>query len=86
MVNSMKTKNTLVAALLLIGIVDQIDGNYATVEYESRGKLVHSTVSLDLSACSPKEGERVAFYKDYKIVTCGIPEANEVFKSSNVVN
>ena len=82
MVNTVKAKNTLVAALLLIGVVDQIDGNYATVEYESRGKLMHSTVSLDLSACSPKEGERVAFYKDYKIVTCGVPQ----FENASATN
>ena len=65
-----KFKN-LVAALLMIGIVDQINENTAVIEYERYGKLYYTTVDLDLSACVPREGEKVSFYKDYKIVTCG---------------
>lgn len=62
----------LVTALLLFGIVDQISDNTAVIEYEKNGRLYHSSVNLDLSACMPKEGQKVAFYKDYKIVTCDI--------------
>ena len=71
---SMNLKKVLVLNLLLIGTVDQINGNSATIEYESKGRIKYSTVSLDMSACIPKEGEKVAFYEDYKIVTCGIDQ------------
>ena len=71
---SMNLRKILVLNLLLIGIVDQINGNTATIEYKSKGKIKHSTVDLDMSACTPKEGQRVAFYKNYKIVTCGISQ------------
>tara|TARA_R100000664_G_scaffold34166_1_gene54572 strand:+ start:8429 stop:8650 length:222 start_codon:yes stop_codon:yes gene_type:complete len=62
--------NTILAALLLIGIVDQIDGDIALVEYRDGGKIAYSQVSLDLSACQPFEGQKVHFFKDYKIVSC----------------
>ena len=67
---TMTIKN-IAAALILFGLVDQINGNIAVVEYESKGRILYSEVNLDLSACEPKEGQRVSFLKDYKIVTCG---------------
>jgi hypothetical protein len=66
----MKIKNAL-AFLILFGLVDQINGNIAMIEYESKGRILYSEVDLNLSACQPKEGDRVSFLKDYKIVTCG---------------
>ena len=56
--------------LLVIGLVHQIDGDDVTVEYKERGKVKYSTVSLVHSACTPREGQKVFFYKDYKIVSC----------------
>ncbi len=67
---AMKVKNFIIS-LILFGLVDQINGNIALIEYESKGRILYSEVDLDLSACEPKEGERVSFLKDYKIVTCG---------------
>ena len=63
-------KDIILAALLLVGIVDQISDGKAMIEYEERGKLKYSYVSLDLSSCVPTEGQTVHFFKDYKIVTC----------------
>ena len=62
--------SSLITALLLVGVVDVIDGNNITIEYEEGGKLMHSTVPLDLSICTPAEGQKVFFYKDYKVVSC----------------
>ncbi len=60
----------LIIPLILFGLVDQINGDVAVVEYESHGRLLYSEVDLTLSACQPKEGQKVSFLKDYKIVTC----------------
>ena len=65
-----KLREFIVSAALLVGIVDQINGSKAIIEYEVRGNLKHSLVSLDQSACIPREGQKVYFFKDYKIVTC----------------
>jgi|TARA_R110001583_G_scaffold79429_1_gene214542 hypothetical protein len=62
--------NIIISALLLLGIVDQIENNSALIEYKKDGKIMHSYVSLDLSPCMPEEGQHVYFYEDYKIVTC----------------
>ena len=62
----------LLFPLLLVGLVDQVNKNVALIEYEQDGRILHSTVDLDLSACIPEEGQWVAFYKDYKVVTCGV--------------
>ena len=72
---AMKNLKHVVLSLLLIGIVDQISGNIAVIEYESEGNILYSEVDLSLSACVPKEGEVVAFFKDYKVVTCGLDTA-----------
>ena len=65
-----KTINMIAAALLLFGIVDQIEGDTAIIEYELRGRILHTEVDLSLSPCTPREGEKVSFFPDYKIVTC----------------
>ena len=66
----MKINSTILAAFLLVGVVDQISDDIALIEYEKHGKLFYSHVSLDLSACLPVEGQTVHFFKDYKIVSC----------------
>lgn len=58
------------ALLLLMGLVHQVDGDRVVVKYKARGKMSFSTVSLSQSACHPHEGQKVFFYKDYKIVSC----------------
>ena len=60
----------LILYTLLLGMVDQINDDVVVVEYKVGDSIKHSEVSLDLSACSPAEGQLVYFYKDYKIVTC----------------
>ena len=66
----MRKISTIISFLLILGIVDQINDNIVTVEYEQYGKIKHTKVNLDISACIPREGQYVYFYKDYKIVTC----------------
>ena len=67
----MKISNWVISALLLVGIVDQINDDAIIVEYEEGNQLKYSEVSLSQSACVPTEGMTVYFFKDYKIVTCG---------------
>lgn len=66
----MKVNGIVLSALLLVGIVDQINGDTVMIEYEKHGKLMYSNVSLSQSACNPVEGQTVHFFEDYKIVTC----------------
>ena len=66
----MKVNSTILSALLLFGIVDQIYDDVVVIEYEKSGKIMHTNVSLSQSACVPVEGQRVYFFEDYKIVTC----------------
>ncbi len=56
--------------LLMVGFVYQIDGDEVVVKYLARGKVKYSTVSLSHSACTPRAGQKVFFYMDYKIVSC----------------
>ena len=60
----------VLAGLLILGIVDRIEGDVATIEYVEKGRILHTDVSLSLSPCVPSEGQSVYFYKNYKIVTC----------------
>lgn len=66
----MKKIINLAMFLLLFGIVDQINGDVATIEYEKDGKTMYSQVSVSLSSCVPKEGMRVHFFEGYKVVSC----------------
>jgi len=66
----MKKSINFMLFLLLLGVVHQIDGDAAVIKYEKRGIVKYSTVSIAESVCIPREGQRVFFYKDYKIVTC----------------
>jgi hypothetical protein len=63
-------KDIILATLLLIGTVDQINGDIAMIEYEDRGRIKYSYVSLSQSACRPTEGQSVHFFEGYKIVAC----------------
>ncbi len=60
----------LTLSMLLLGMVDQVNDGVALVEYQVGDAIMYSEVSLDLSACTPHEGQSVYFFKDYKIVTC----------------
>ncbi len=62
--------NLLILPLLLIGIVDQINGDVIEIEYVDKGRTHYSKALVSLSACKPEEGQQVYFYKDYKVVTC----------------
>lgn len=66
----MRTAELLTIGLLL-GVVDQISGDTVLIEYKTAaGVLSHTSVSMSQSACIPKEGQTVHFFKDYKIVKC----------------
>lgn len=56
--------------LVIAGVVIQVNNSSIVVSYK-RGKLTRqSIVSKDLSVCTPVVGQKVFFYKDYKIVEC----------------
>jgi len=65
----MKT-NLLIAALLLLGVVEYIYPDIILVSYEQGGKTKFSEVSRSQSVCEPVTGQQVYFLKDYKILTC----------------
>ena len=62
--------NLLVAALLLLGVVEYIYPDIILVSYEQGGKTRLSEVSRSQSVCEPEAGQQVYFLKDYKILTC----------------
>ena len=62
--------NLLVAALLLLGIVEYVYPDTILVSYEQGGKTKLSEVSRSQSVCEPEAGQQVYFLKDYKILTC----------------
>ena len=65
--------NLLVAALLLLGVVEYIYPDIILVSYEQGGKTRLSEVSRSQSVCEPVAGQQVYFLKDYKILTCEDP-------------
>ena len=58
------------AAVLLTGVVDQINDDSATIEYKLGDKVFYTTVSVSNSDCIPREGDRVKFITDDKIYLC----------------
>ena len=52
------------------GVVDQINQDKATIEYEIDNAVYYTTVSIKDSDCVPKEGERVRFAINSKIYEC----------------
>jgi len=69
---AIKSRAQVILSLgLILGVVDQISGDKALIEYKnSTGGIMYTTVSMSQSACVPSEGQSVYFYRDYKIVTC----------------
>ena len=62
--------NLLVAALLLLGVVEYVYPDIILVSYKQGSKTKFSKVSRSQSACEPEAGQQVYFLKDYKILTC----------------
>ncbi len=62
--------NLLVAALLLLGVVEYVYADKILVSYKKGGKTKFSEVSRSQSVCEPEAGQQVYFLKDYKILTC----------------
>ena len=58
------------AAVLLTGIVDQINDDSATIEYKLGDNVYYTTVSVSNSDCTPREGDRVKFITNDKIYLC----------------
>ena len=65
--------NLLIAALLLLGVVEYIYPDIILVSYKHGSKTKFSEVSRSQSACEPVAGQQVYFLKDYKILTCEEP-------------
>ena len=60
----------ILAGILTVGVVDQINQDSATIEYHVGEEVKYSTVSLKNSDCTPREGDRVRFIPDQKIYLC----------------
>jgi hypothetical protein len=65
--------NLLIAALLLLGVVEYIYPDIILVSYKHGSKTKFSEVSRSQSVCEPVAGQQVYFLKDYKILTCEEP-------------
>jgi len=63
-------KKSIILFLLVMGVALQVDGNDIVVSYKQGSVIKTSKVSKDLSACVPHIGQKVYFYKNYKIVEC----------------
>ena len=70
----MKKIINIFTLLLLFGIVDQVNGDIATIEYEKNGRTKYTDVYVSLSSCTPKEGQKVYFFEGYKVVSCQVEE------------
>jgi hypothetical protein len=62
--------NLLIAALLLLGVVEYIYPDIILISYKHGSKTKFSEVSRSQSVCEPIAGQQVYFLKDYKILTC----------------
>jgi len=54
----------LLAMFVAIGVVDQINGEFVSVEINNRGKLEMIDVSLKDIPCPIREGEEILFTTD----------------------
>lgn len=63
-------KKFIFLLLLVMGVTARIDGDEIIVKYKQGAVTKTSKVSRDMSVCLPKVGQRVVFYKNYKIVEC----------------
>ena len=63
-------KRLIVLFLLIVGVTVGVNGENIVVSYKVGNSIRKSTVSRYHSACIPQIGQRVFFYKSYKIVEC----------------
>ena len=66
----MKVQRFLLTFLLVVGFAAQINDHQIIVKYKKGAVTKTSKVSRDMSVCLPKVGQKVFFYKNYKIVEC----------------
>ena len=60
----MKHAHVLFILWAAIGMVDKIDGNFATVEISNRGKYEYIDVKLGNIPCIVREGDELLFTED----------------------
>lgn len=65
-----KTVSSIVTFLLIVGITVKIIGDDIVVSYKRGSVTKRSTVSRYHSTCLPEVGQKVFFYKGYKVVEC----------------
>lgn len=54
-----------------LGLVDQINGGIALVEYATGDELIYFEIDLEKSTCTPREGDWVLFDRE-GITHCGV--------------
>ena len=64
------SKRLIVLFLLVVGITVGVSGENIVVSYKVGNSIRKSTVSRYHSVCIPQIGQKVFFYKGYKIVEC----------------
>ena len=57
-------KHILFIVWVAIGMVDSIDGNFASVEILNRGKYEYINVNLNDIPCTVGEGDEILFTED----------------------
>jgi len=57
-------KHIIFSVLVAIAIVDSIDGNFARVEMQNRGKYEYIDVNLKDIPCVVREGDELLFTED----------------------
>lgn len=63
-------KKIVILYLLVMGFAHQVDSDFITVKYKRGAVTMTSKVSKSMSACVPRVGQKVFFYKNYKVVEC----------------
>ena len=59
----------IIVGALLIGQIDQIEGDVAVVEYQKGDTIEYREVAIIKEKCLPIEGQEVLF-DDQKIIVC----------------
>ena len=57
-------KHILFIVWAAIGMIDSVNGNFASVEVMSRGKFEYINVNLKDIPCTAKEGDELLFTED----------------------
>tara|TARA_Y100000296_G_scaffold14085_1_gene16505 strand:- start:615 stop:845 length:231 start_codon:yes stop_codon:yes gene_type:complete len=57
-------KHILFIAWVAIGMIDSVDGNFASVEILNRGKYEYINVNLKDIPCTVGEGDEILFTED----------------------